>query len=109
MTDKRPPTRWSGALMLLTLFGSIIMNISKVEQRVLHALAQGGEIRHRRDMAGHIVEAPCYTREGYILTDGTFAVFRRLRRRGFIASHGGRPYRITKEGLAAVRAQLDNR
>ncbi|NJS14144.1 MAG: hypothetical protein HC788_05410 [Sphingopyxis sp.] len=85
------------------------MNISKAEQRVLHALAQGGEIRHRRDSTGRVIEAPSYTREGYILTDGTIAVFNRLRRRGFIASQGGRPYRITREGLGAVRAQLDNR
>lgn len=85
------------------------MNISKAEQRVLHALAQGGEIRHRRDERGHIFEAHCFTRESYVLTDGTLAVFNRLRRRGFIASHGGRPYRITRAGLAAVRAQLDNR
>ncbi len=85
------------------------MNISKAEQRVLHALAQGGEIRHRRDTAGHIIDAPCFTREGYVLTDGTLTVFQRLRRRGFIASHGGRPYRITRTGLGAVRAQLDNR
>lgn len=85
------------------------MNISKAEQRVLHALAQGGEIRHRRDSTGHIFAAPCFTREGYVLTDGTLAVFQRLRRRGFIASHGGGPYRITRGGLGAVRAQLDNR
>ena len=85
------------------------MNISKAEQRVLHALAQGGERRHRRDPSGHIVEAPCFTREGYVLTDGTLAIFQRLRRRGFIASHGGQPYRITRTGLGAVRAQLDNR
>lgn len=85
------------------------MNISKAEQRVLHALAQGGEIRHRRDPSGHIVDAPCFTREGYILTDGTVAVFNKLKRRGFIGSHSGRPYRITRAGLGAVRAQLDNR
>ena len=85
------------------------MNISKYEQRVLHALAQGGEFHHRRDASGHIVEAACFTREGHILSDGTIGVFRRLRRRGLISSQGGRPYRITREGLAAVRAQLDNR
>ena len=85
------------------------MNISKAEQRVLHALAQGGDIRHRRGPSGHIVEARCFTREGHVLTDGTFAVFQRLRKRGFIASHGGQPYRITRTGLLAVRAQLDNR
>lgn len=85
------------------------MNISKAEQRVLHALAQGGAIRHRRDDRGQIVEALCMTREGHILTDGSLALFQRLRRRGFIASTGGAPYRITRAGLAAVRAQLDNR
>lgn len=85
------------------------MNISKVEQRVLHALAQGGEIRHLRDPSGHIVEASCFTREGYVLTDATLAVFMRLKRRGLIASTGGRPYRITRAGLSAVRAQIDNR
>jgi len=37
------------------------------------------------------------------------SVFRKLRRRRFIRSEDGGPYRITREGLAAVRAQLDNR
>lgn len=86
------------------------MNISKTEQRVLHALAQGGAIRHRRcPDTGHIVEALCFTREGHVLADCTLALFRRLKRRGLIASIGGQPYRITRAGLAAVRAQLDNR
>ncbi|MES2989572.1 MAG: YjhX family toxin [Pseudomonadota bacterium] len=86
------------------------MNISKTEQRVLHALAQGGAIRHRRQTrSGPIVEALCFTREGFVLTDCTLGTFRRLKRRGLIASQSGQPYRITREGLAAVRAQLDNR
>ena len=81
------------------------MNISKSEQRVLHVLAQGGHIRHRRDEDGHLVEALCVTREGHILESGGLALFQRLRRRGFIASRGGAPYRITQAGLRAVRAQ----
>ena len=85
------------------------MNISKAEQRVLHVLAQGGMIRHRRNETGPIVEALCFTRDGYVLANTGLSLFNRLRRRGFIASHGGAPYRITQPGLRAVRAQLDNR
>ena len=85
------------------------MNISKSEQRVLHVLAQGGMIRHRRDEDGHLVEALCFTRDGHILDGCGLALFQRLRRRSFIASRGGAPYRITQAGLYVVRAQLDNR
>jgi uncharacterized protein YjhX (UPF0386 family) len=85
------------------------VNVSKYEQRVLHALAQGGAIRHSRDEDGRIVAADCFSRDGLRLADCTLAVFRRLKRRGLIASRDGRPYAITRLGLAAVRAQLDNR
>ena len=85
------------------------MNISKTEQRVLHALAQGGRIAHRRDSDGRIVTADCFTREGHVLSDCTLGLFRKLKRRRLIASLDGQPYRITRLGLAAVRAQLDNR
>lgn len=86
------------------------MNISKHEQRVLHALAQGGRIVHRRDAAtGKIVEIDCFNRDGWRLDDCSPGVFRKLRRRRLIFSHDGAPYQISREGLAAVRAQLDNR
>jgi hypothetical protein len=85
------------------------LNISRYEQRVLHALAQGGSIKHRRDDTGRIAAADCFTREGHVLADCTLALFRRLKRRGLIASISGQPYRITRLGLAAVRGQLDNR
>jgi len=86
------------------------VNISKYEQRVLHALAQGGCIRHLRcDGTGRILAADCFSRDGYRLADCTLGLFRRLKRRGLIASRGGQPYRITRLGLAVVRAQLDNR
>lgn len=85
------------------------MNISKYEQRVLHALAQGGRIAHRRNEDGNIIAADCFTRDGHVLTDCTLGLFRRLKRRRLIASMGGQPYRITRLGLDAVRAQLDNR
>lgn len=92
------------------------MNISKAEQRTLHALAQGGQILVRRDgeVSGNKGRAPisaveCYNRDGYVLADCKMATFARLKKRGFIASHGGGPYRVTRAGLLAVRAQLDNR
>jgi uncharacterized protein len=85
------------------------MNISKYEQRVLHALAQGGSIFHRFDARGRIIEVDCMNRDGWRLDDCTMAVFQKLRKRRLIGSLGGAPYRITRAGLAAVRGQLDNR
>ena len=85
------------------------MNISKHEQRTLHALAQGGRIEQHKDDRGDIIAVDCITRDGWRLADCTLATFRRLRRRRLIRSEQGMPYRITREGLAAVRAQLDNR
>ncbi|MGY4397679.1 uncharacterized protein YjhX (UPF0386 family) [Sphingomonas sp. UYAg733] len=78
------------------------MNISKYEQRVLHALAQGGPMVHRWDEEGkRIIAADCFTREGHRLADCSMRLL--------VASMGGQPYRITRLGLAAVQSQLDNR
>jgi uncharacterized protein len=85
------------------------VNISKHEQRTLHALAQGGRIDHHKDHGGDIIAVDCITRDGWRLSDCSLHVFRRLKKRRFIRSEEGRPYRITREGLTAVRAQLDNR
>ncbi len=85
------------------------MNISKYEQRVLHALAQGGCIVHRKDSKGDIVEVDCFNRDGFRLMDCTLAIFQKLRRRRLIASRNGGAYCITRGGLLAVRPQLDNR
>lgn len=64
------------------------MNISRMEQRVLHVLAQGGYIRHLRE-DGHICEIECFTREGYLLSDCTMAVFQQLRRKRLIEIPNG--------------------
>jgi len=85
------------------------VNISKREQRVLHVLAQGGMIRYARDERGRVCTVDCFNRDGFRLADCTLPVFTRLRRRRLIRSQGGQPYRITRSGLLAVRAQLDNR
>lgn len=85
------------------------MNISKPQQRTLHALAQGGRIVLERNADGAIADAECITRDGWRLADCDLAVFRSLKRKRLIASLGGQPYRITQEGLANLRSQLDNR
>ncbi len=85
------------------------MNISKLEQRVLHALARGGRIHHWRDQRGRITDVRCFTHEGSVLADCTPELFARLRRRRLIASSQGAPYRITKRGIESVRPLPDNR
>jgi uncharacterized protein len=84
------------------------MDISRAEQRILHLLAQGGSIHHRRE-DGQIIEALCITREGACLSGMSLSLFARLKRRGYVESRGGAPYRISRLGLARVRSQLDNR
>lgn len=84
------------------------MNINRNDQRVLHALAQGGMIRLERDGNGAIVHAICINRDGWALSPFTLETFKRLKRRRLIASAGGKPYRITRLGLTTVRPQLDN-
>lgn len=85
------------------------MNISKAEQRVLHALAQGGCIRHERSDEGRIVAITCFTREGYGLGGCDLTLFKKLKARRLIRSTGGGPYRLSRLGREAVRAQPDNR
>ncbi|MAW81715.1 MAG: hypothetical protein CMI63_15875 [Parvularcula sp.] len=85
------------------------MNISKAEQRTLHALARGGAILVDKDGNGKIIAVNCATREGWTLEDCTLAVFKRLKRRRLIASTNGGPYRATLLGRRFVRSQLDNR
>ena len=85
------------------------MNISKREQRVLHALAQGGAIHFERGDNGKIAHVACFTREGHVLTGCDLALFTRLKKWRLIQSRGGAPYRITRRGVETVRAQMDNR
>lgn len=85
------------------------MNISKAEQRTLHALARGGAVVVEKDARGKIIAVNCVTREGWTLEDCTLGVFQRLRKRRLVSSERGAPYRITYEGRLSVRAQPDNR
>lgn len=85
------------------------MNISKPQQRTLHALAQGGRIIIERDHRGDLVAAECITRDGWALSDCNIEVFRSLKKKRMIASRNGQPYQITRQGLVNLRSQLDNR
>lgn len=85
------------------------MNFSKLEQRVLHALAQGGAIHYERAPNGKVRTVTCITRDGHVLMDCSLFLFNRLRKRRFIRSKNGRPYEVTRLGVQSVRSQLDNR
>ena len=85
------------------------MNISKSQQRTLHALAQGGRIVLERDENGGLIAAQCFNHAGWLLPDCTLVVFKALKRRRLIMSRGGGPYRISREGAVCLRSQADNR
>ncbi|NLS14826.1 hypothetical protein HGP28_18365 [Vibrio sp. SM6] len=85
------------------------MNISKQEQRVLHTLAMGGEIRRYLNEDGKLTEIICFTREGYGLSNCTMETFKKLKSKKLISSKGGKPYRITQLGATSVQAQMNQR
>lgn len=88
------------------------MNVSRIEQRVLHVLARGGRIEAERDVlqtCRKVIDVLCVTREGWVMADCDVQVFQSLRAKRLIASRLGGPYHITRKGLSAVRARPDNR
>ncbi|MFK4809278.1 YjhX family toxin [Devosia sp. ZW T5_3] len=85
------------------------MDISKHEQRVLHALAQGGCIALLRDDNGKVAGLEFYNRDGWLMSNCTLALFKKLKAKKAIKSSGGKPYRITKRGLELVRSEVTNR
>ena len=85
------------------------MDISRDEQRVLHALAQGGRIALLKNDAGKVTGLEFFNREGWLMSNCTLLLFKKLKVKKAIRSQNGQPYRITKRGLELVRSEYDNR
>lgn len=85
------------------------MDISRDEQRVLHALAQGGCIALLKNEAGKVTGLEFFNREGWLMSNCSLLLFRKLKAKKAIKSSGGKPYRITRRGLELVRSEFDNR
>lgn len=85
------------------------MDISRIEQRILHLLAQGGRIEIEKDERNKIASIQCLTRDGWRYPGVDLELFRKLKRKKAVSSSGGGPYRITRRGLELVRSELDNR
>lgn len=85
------------------------MDISRDEQRVLHALAQGGRIALLKDSAGKVTGLEFFNRDGWLMSNCSLMLFKKLKAKKAIKSSGGQPYRITKRGLELVRSEYDNR
>jgi uncharacterized protein YjhX (UPF0386 family) len=85
------------------------MDISRDEQRVLHTLAQGGNIHVLKDPKGRINAVECYNRDGWLMSHCNLLLFKKLRNKKAIASQDSEPYRITRRGLDLVRSEYDNR
>lgn len=87
----------------------LFMDISKNEQRVLHALAQGGRIGLLKDDNGKVTGLEFFNRDGWLMSNCTLELFKKLKAKKAIKSSGGQPYRITKRGLELVRSEVSNR
>lgn len=85
------------------------MDISRIQQRILHLLAQGGRIEIEKDERNKIASIQCLTRDGWRYLGVDLDLFRKLKRKKAVSSSAGGPYRITRRGLELVRAELDNR
>jgi uncharacterized protein len=85
------------------------MDISRDEQRVLHALAQGGLIKPLKNQRGRITGLELFNRDGWLMPLITLPLFKKLQRRKAIKSENSQPYRITRRGLELVRSEFDNR
>ncbi|RUX35639.1 hypothetical protein EN742_10025 [Mesorhizobium sp. M4A.F.Ca.ET.020.02.1.1] len=85
------------------------MDISRIEQRILHLLAQGGRIEIKKNDSRKIASVQCLTRDGWRYPGVDLELLRKLKRKKAVSSSGGGPYRITRRGLELVRAELDNR
>ncbi|MEO8756841.1 MAG: YjhX family toxin [Devosia sp.] len=85
------------------------MDISRDEQRVLHALAQGGYINPTKTTKGRIDGLEFYNRDGWLMPALPLLLFKKLQRKKAIKSQNGQPYRITRRGLELVRSEVDNR
>lgn len=85
------------------------MDISRDEQRVLHALAQGGRIAAIKNERGKIIDFEFFSRDGWLISGLTPLIFSKLKARKAVRSQAGQPYRITRRGLELVRSQVNNR
>ena len=85
------------------------MDISRDEQRVLHALAQGGRIAALKNQAGKITGLEFFNRDGWLMNGCSLVLFKKLKAKKAIASADGKPYRITRRGLELVRSEASNR
>ena len=85
------------------------MDISRDEQRALHALAQGGAIVPVKDEKGRMIAAELFNREGWRVPAFTLLLFKKLKYKKAIASRRSERYRITRRGLELVRSEVDNR
>lgn len=79
------------------------MNASRLEQRILKVLAQGGVLLVERDQRKTLVAVEVLTRDGWFVPDTTPALFLSLRAKRLISSREPGRYRISRAGLLLLQ------
>jgi uncharacterized protein YjhX (UPF0386 family) len=62
------------------------MDISRIEQRILHLLAQGGRIGIEKNEKKRIASVKCLTRDGWHYPGVDLDLFRKLKRKKAVSS-----------------------
>ncbi|WP_374834157.1 YjhX family toxin [Paenochrobactrum pullorum] len=80
-----------------------MMNISKLERKVLEMLSRGGRVVLEKDERNKVIDADFITREGWFMDGVGLPQFINLRAKKLIRSTQGSDYYISRDGIVSLQ------